>query len=168
MGASRSRPSPARSRARRSLFRILRANVLCAVSTVGPRGRAHVHICYFAFSAAPELFFLSDPRSRHAVNLRRHRSAAIAVFSSTQTWGGPDRGAQLFGRCAPVPRSGRKRARRLYRQRFPAFTVDRAARDLVLYRFVTRRARVLDEREFGDAALVDLSLPRRRGPAPRK
>jgi len=156
-----------RGQVRRSLLRLLEENVLCAVSTVGPGGRAHVHICYFAFSRALELFFLSDPRSRHATNLRFGGSAAVAVFSSTQTWGGRDRGAQLFGRCARVPPAGRTRARRIYQQRFPAFATHPAARELALYRFRTRQVSVLDEQEFGEAALVELTVdrspPGRRG-----
>jgi uncharacterized protein YhbP (UPF0306 family) len=160
VAAHHSQRLPARNRIRRSLLRLLEGTPVCAVSTVGRGGRAHVHICYFAFSANLELFFLSDAGSRHAANLRMNRSAAIAVFSSDQTWGGPDRGAQLFGSCAPVPPSGRNRARRLYQQRFPTFRRDRVARELVLYRFSTRRAQVLDEREFGDAVLVQLRVPR--------
>ena len=167
MAARPSRRSPPRDRVRRSLLRILEETPLCAVSTVGRGGRAHIHVCYFAYSPSLELFFLSEAGSRHAANLRLNRSAAIAVFSSDQTWGGPDRGAQLFGSCAPVPPSGRSRARRLYQQRFPEFRTDRVARELVLYRFLARRAQVLDEREFGDAVLVQLRVPRPRRPVPR-
>lgn len=151
----------------RSLIRILDENVLCAVSTIDARTRAHIHICYFAASPDLELFFLSDPRSRHAANLRRRSSAAIAVFSSTQRWGGSDRGAQLFGRCAPVSPAQQRRARRIYKRRFPGLATNRTAAGLAVYRFVTRRATVLDEPEFGDAVVVELDAgrpPRRRRP----
>ena len=161
MGARRSARSPRERRIRRSLDRILKQNVLCAVATVGPRRRAHVHICYFAASPDVELFFISDARSRHATNLRRHPSAAIAVFSSEQGWGGRDRGAQLFGHCAPVPPGGKERARRIYGARFPDLATNQSVRGLAFYRFVTRRVTVLDEREFGDAGLVKLSMAHR-------
>jgi len=161
--------APSHARVRRSLDRILDDNVLCSVATVGPGGRAHIHVCYFAVSRRLELFFLSDPGSRHAANLRKHPSAAIAVFSSAQTWGGPDRGAQLFGRCSRVGSMGRRKALRIYRQRFPALRQNRAARALALYRFETNRATVLDEREFGDAVFVELAMSRRLArPAPRR
>jgi hypothetical protein len=153
--------SPSEGRIRHSLERILKQNVLCAVATVGTRGQAHVHICYFAASSELELFFLSDPRSRHATNLDRRPSAAIAVFSSEQSWGGRDRGAQLFGRCAPVPAGGKERARRIYGARFPGLARNPTVRGLAFYRFVTRRVAVLDEREFGHAVLVRLSIGRR-------
>ena len=163
MSARRSPRSPSEGRIRRSLDRILEQNVLCAVATVGPRGRAHIHVCYFAASPALELFFLSDSRSRHAANLRRHPSAAIAVFSSEQSWGGRDRGAQLFGRCAPVAPGEKKRAARIYGGRFPGLSTNPSVRGLTFYRFLARRVTVLDEREFGDAVLVKLSIGRRPG-----
>ena len=161
MSARRSPRSPSEARVRRSLDRILRQNVLCAVATVGAGGRAHIHICYFAATQELELFFLSDLRSQHATNLRRRASAAIAAFSSRQRWGGPDRGAQLFGRCGPVPPEGKARARRIYGARFPGLATDPSIRGLAFYRFVTRRVTVLDEREFGDAVLVKLAIGRR-------
>jgi len=163
VSAQRSPRSPSEGRIRRSLDRILKQNVLCAVATVGTRGRAHVHICYFAASRDLELIFLSDPKSRHATNLRRRPSAAIAVFSPDQSWGGRDRGAQLFGDCAVVSPGGKERARRIYAARFPEVAMNPTVRELAFYRFVTRRVTVLDEREFGDAVLVKLSTGRRPG-----
>ncbi len=155
--------SPSRDRVRRSVLRILGENVLCAVSTVGAGGRAHVHICYFAFSTDLRLFFISDPRSRHAANLRLRRSAAVAVFSSTQTWGGPDRGVQLFGTCTRVSPPATKAGWRVYQERFPDSATHRSARRLALYQFRTRRLALLDEREFGDGVLVQLSAEGLRG-----
>jgi len=166
VSARHSARSPSERRIRRSLDRILKQNVLCAVATVGPRGRAHVHICYFAVSPELDLFFLSDPRSRHAANLDRRPSAAIAVFSSEQSWGGQDRGAQLFGRCARVPPGEKERARRIYAARFPELAMNPSVRQLAFYRFVTRRVTVLDEREFGDAVLVKLAMGRRSARRP--
>jgi len=167
VGARPSPRAPSSERIRRSLDRILKKNVLCAVATVAAGGRAHIHICYFAVSPRLELFFLSDPRSRHAANLRRRPSAAIAVFSSAQSWGGPDRGAQLFGSCARVPPGGQLWARRIYSDRFPGLARNRSVRKLAFYRFAIQRATVLDEREFGDAVLADWSARGRRRPAPR-
>jgi len=166
VGAGRSPRAPSQERIRHSLDRILDENVLCAVATVGTGGRAHIHVCYFAASPRLDLFFLSDPASRHAANLRQHPSAAVAVFSSAQTWGGPDRGTQLFGRCTRVAPARRRRGLGIYRRRFPALAQSPAARELALYRFVTDRATVLDEAEFGDGVLVDLDT-RRRPARPR-
>jgi hypothetical protein len=104
-------------RVRQAVFRVLKSNVLGAMATVAPDGRAHIHTCYFSYTQALELFFLSHPRSQHCRNLLANPSTAVAVFSSSQQWTGPDRGLQLFGNmrgsgrdwrramlCGPVPR----------------------------------------------------------------
>ena len=154
----------------RSLLSILGQSPLCAISTVSRQGRAHIHICYFAFSADLELFFISDPGSRHAMNLKTHRSAAVAVFPPAQRWGGPDRGVQLFGTCAAVGSGDVGRAEAVYRARFPNYSRHRWARTLPFYRFRPRRLTLLDEREFGDAVLVEvqLAVTSRRPRPPRR
>src|SRR3990172_9503650 len=77
------------TRLRRSVDRILRTTVLCAMATV--RGaQAHINTAYFCYSPDLELFFLSDPRSTHARNVGANPSMAMAVFSSTQVWGKSD------------------------------------------------------------------------------
>jgi uncharacterized protein YhbP (UPF0306 family) len=148
------------ARVRRSLLRILRENPLCAVATVTPSGRAHVHICYFAFSEELELFFLSEPGSGHARNIRSNRSAAAAVFSSAQTWGGPDRGVQLFGSCALVPPARARAVAATYAARFPAFLRLPSSERLRAYRLRPTSLKLLDEREFGDAVFIEARLRR--------
>jgi uncharacterized protein YhbP (UPF0306 family) len=128
------------------------------VATVTPNGRAHVHICYFAFSKQLELFFLSEPGSRHARNVRTNRSAAAAVFSSAQTWAGPDRGVQLFGSCALVPRAQARVAAATYAARFPAYVHLPSSKGLRLYRLRPTTLKLLDEREFGDAVFIEARL----------
>src|SRR5207302_10941649 len=70
---------------------------LCASATVAPGTRAHVNTAYFAWGPSFEIVWLSAPEARHSRNIRADPSAAVAVYRSTQTWGGSDRGIQLFG-----------------------------------------------------------------------
>ena len=58
-----------------------------------------------------------------AVDLVR-ASAAVAVFRSTQTWGGSDRGIQLFGRARELRGRAALDAERLYAKRFRAYEGD--------------------------------------------
>jgi uncharacterized protein len=150
----------AQARVRRSLLRILRESPLCAVATVTPSGRAHVHICYFAFSEELELFFLSEASSGHARNVGTNRSAAAAVFSSAQTWGGPDRGVQLFGNCSLVPPARARVATASYAARFPAYLNLPSSQSLRFYRLRPTALKLLDEREFGDAVFIEARLRR--------
>jgi len=119
-----------------------------------------------------EIFFISDAGSAHCRNLDGNPSMAMAVFRSTQTWGGSDRGLQLFGTCHSVAGRLAQRAERLYGTRFPRYArivasksgaAKRAAEQLrsyTFYRFVPRTVKILDEREFGGAVFVVVSVPR--------
>ena len=79
--------------------RLLDESKLCAIATVSPGARAHVNTAYFAWSPTFDLVWLSAPEARHSRNIRADPSAAVAVYRSTQTWGGSDHGIQLFGRA---------------------------------------------------------------------
>ena len=74
------------------VLHILEDNLLCSVATVAPEGRAHVNTAYFCHSDELEFFFLSHPTAVHSLNVSRNASMAMAVFSSSQQWVGPDRG----------------------------------------------------------------------------
>jgi len=155
-----------------SVRRILGENVLCSMSTIGPRNRPHINSAYFCYSLSLEIFFLSDAGSAHCRNLDRSPSMAMAVFRSTQTWGGSDRGLQLFGTCTRAVGPLARRAAQIYGKRFPRYarfvastsgSAKRAAdqlRSYTFYRFVPRTVKILDEREFGGAVFVVVSVPR--------
>lgn len=155
-----------------SIQRILGENVLCSMSTIGSRNRPHINTAYFCYSPSMEIFFVSDADSVHCRNLDRSPSMAMAVFRSTQTWGGSDRGLQLFGTCHPAAGPLARRAAGIYGKRFPRYArmvastsgaEKRAAdqlRSYTFYRFVPRTVKILDEREFGGAMFVVVSVPR--------
>ena len=155
------------ARVGRTIARILKKNTLCAIATVAPGGRVHVNTAYFAWSAGLELYFLSHPASQHCRNLAAHPGIAIAVFDSTQTWGELDRGLQLFGICRQARGAAGRKAERAYATRFKPYAkwqaeleTDDTAREYRFYRFVTRRVKVFDEREFGDAVFVTATVRR--------
>ena len=160
-------PTVREDRFRRSLNRILRRTVLCSISTVSSAGRAHVNTAYFAVSSDLELYFLSDPLSQHARNIRRNPSAAVAVFDSHQTWGKADRGAQLFGRCTQAEEGVAVKAADVYACRFPRFSrwsdrlaADAPARKWKFFEFVPSVVKVLDEVTFRQLGFVRASVIR--------
>jgi uncharacterized protein YhbP (UPF0306 family) len=148
------------SRVRRSVERILDETPLCSMATLSPRIRPHINVAYFAFSRSFELFFVSDPDSLHCRNLARHPWMSIAVYSTRQTWGRPDRGVQLAGTCRQARGEARQLGERCYSGRFPRYRTMLKVSDGIpfaryrLYRFVPSILKVLDERELGDGVLV--------------
>jgi uncharacterized protein YhbP (UPF0306 family) len=156
-------------RVRRTMARILNRTPLCAIATVTADGRAHINTAYFACSDTLELYFLSHPSSQHCRNLRTRPVAAIAVFESGQTWGELDRGLQLFGSCREADGAASRTAERIYARRFKPYSSwkaelesETAGEDYRFYRFVTRQAKLFDEREFGGAVFVTATIVRPR------
>ncbi|HEV8594074.1 MAG TPA: pyridoxamine 5'-phosphate oxidase family protein [Thermoplasmata archaeon] len=155
---------------RRSVARILRENVLCSMSTLPAGPGAHINTAYFCVSPALEIFFLSDPESRHCRNLARNPSMAMAIFRSDQAWGDPNRGLQLFGSTREATGAVAAKGERLYGTRFPPYRrwIKEGGREAAqlrsyrFYRFVPRRLKILDEQEFGGGVFVEASVPRGR------
>jgi uncharacterized protein YhbP (UPF0306 family) len=139
--------------------RLLKAAPLCAISTVGSDGRAHVNTAYFAWSSAFEIVWLSAPDARHSRNIGQRPSVAIAVFDSRQEWGDSDRGIQLFGTARELTGRAARDASRLYGQRFKAYSADEldAYR---LYRFRPRTLKLFHERELGGGTFVTAKVAR--------
>jgi len=160
-------------RLRRSVLRILRENVLCSMATVSGVNRAHINTAYFSYSDDLELFFLSDRSSHHGRNLLTNPSMAVAVFSTSQVWGTPDRGLQCFGTCRQARGRQREKAERSYGRRFTEYarwmkslprdhpTVSRL-RSYGFYRFVPRSIMIFDERALGSGVFVEADVIRDR------
>ena len=88
--------------------------------------------------------------------MRANPSAAVAVFRSTQRWGGSDRGIQLFGRARELRGRSAVEAERLYAQRFRAYRGDLPA--YRFYRLRTSRMKLFDERVLGGGTFVTVSV----------
>lgn len=139
--------------------RLLDASTLCAISTVSPGKRAYLNTAYFAWTPRFEVVWVSHPEARHSRNLKASSSTGIAVYDSSQSWGEPDRGLQLFGSAREVGSSGRRQAERDYAQRFPRFAVADSG-ELRFYRFRPSRLKLFDERALGAGVFVTATVAR--------
>src|SRR6266511_4987062 len=111
--------------------RLLDASTLCAIATVPPDGRAHVNTAYFAWSPEFDIVWLSEPRAKHSGNIRANAAAAIVVYDSSQSWGKPDCGIQLFGAARGLEGAVVDAAEGHYAKRFAGYRRE----DLGAYRF---------------------------------
>jgi uncharacterized protein YhbP (UPF0306 family) len=148
-------------RVRRSVFRLLTENVLCSIASVTADNQAHINTAYFTYSLELKLYFLSHPNALHSQNVLRNSSMAIAIFPSNQTWGGPDRGLQLFGNCRQAAGREAKRAEKLYNERFVSYAAwktdvatEAAGQDYSFYCFTTSYTKLFDEQEFGGGRFI--------------
>jgi uncharacterized protein YhbP (UPF0306 family) len=136
-------------------LRLLDASSLCAIATVGSEGSAYVNTAYFAFSPELDVVWMSEPHAQHSRNIREHGTAAVAVYDSTQVWGRPDCGIQLFGSAREVIDAGE--AEVVYAGRFS----DYVREEFGAYRFYVfrpRRIKLFDERELGGGVFVTARL----------
>jgi uncharacterized protein YhbP (UPF0306 family) len=135
---------------------LLDASTLCAIATVSPGGRAHVNTAYFAWASDFAVVWLSAPEARHSRNIRANLSVAVAVFRSTQRWGGSDCGIQLFGKARELHGRSARDAERLYAKRFKAYAGDLSA--YRFYRLRTSRMKLFDERVLGGGTFVTVRV----------
>ena len=134
---------------------LLDASTLCAISTVARGERAHINTAYFAWDRDLTVVWSSHPDAEHSRHIAANGSVAIAVFDSTQTWGRPDRGLQLFG----TARAAAAHAEAVYAARFPAYR-DTELGGYRFYAFRPRRLKLFDERALGGATFVTARVAR--------
>lgn len=140
---------------------LLDASTLCAIATVARGGQAYVNTAYFAWDDELRIVWLSHPDAQHSRNIDADGSAAVAVFDSTQTWGKPDRGIQLFGSGRAAVGSAHRAAETAYARRFREYS----AADFPAYRlyvFRPRRVKLFDERALGAGVFVTATVARGR------
>lgn len=152
---------------RASLFRILKDNVLCSMATVMPDQQAHINTAYFSYSDDLELYFLSHPSAQHCRNLETNSSMAVTIFSSSQSWGGPDQGVQLFGTCDMACGANKTKATQSYEKRFTDYAgwqqglrPNDPGKRYRLYQFLVVRVKVFDERTWGESLFVEATINR--------
>jgi uncharacterized protein YhbP (UPF0306 family) len=153
MGIERSNRPMAATRMTAIAHELLDASTLCAIATVAPGGHAHINTAYFAWSPQFDLVWISEPRAKHSANIRANDSAAVAIYDSSQSWGKPDRGIQLFGTAGKAEGVAADDAEAVYAKRFP----DYRQRDLSayhLYVFRPRRLKIFDECTLGTGVFV--------------
>ena len=86
------------------------------LATWGPEGPWATPVYYAADGF--DLYFLSQPSSRHAGNIAARRRVAASVFDDPGGWR-EIRGVQLEGDAGPVPAASLPAATGVYLERFP-------------------------------------------------
>lgn len=94
-----------------------------ALSTAGDQdGRPQVAPLFFASDESFNLYWISDPDSRHSANLADWSDVAVAIYAQTWEWTGI-KGLQIEGEAVPVTgEEERARALSVYKAKFPFVT----------------------------------------------
>jgi uncharacterized protein YhbP (UPF0306 family) len=139
--------------------RLMNASPLCSLATVSPGSRAHINHMYFGWNRGFDVFWISDPDSRHSRNLAANPSAAITIYDSRQTLGRPDRGIQLFGSAGIVIGAAADEGERVYSARFPSYELPESD-SYPFYRFRPRTIKLFYEGVLGAGTLVTARVSR--------
>lgn len=135
--------------------RYLREHHVATLATQGLEGPWAAAVFYAGDLAG--LYFLSSPRSRHALNLTQHPRVAATVQDNCTDWA-QIKGIQMEGLCVEIDGSDREQAQGLYAQKFPLvahaarapLAIAEALARVRWYRLVPDRLYLLDNsRGFG-------------------
>ncbi len=119
--------------------------VSMTVSTVSPNGSPRAADVYFVSDRDLNLYFYSDPASRHSRNIARDKRVAVAIRKDSMDWH-EIRGVQIEGSTAVVTDSGqRSEAWRLMCAKFPFYeSFTDVVEHLEIYRVTPRWLRWTD------------------------
>ncbi len=138
---------------RAALVEFLSQQSTLALSTAGLRdGRPQVAPLFFVSDEALNLYWISDPDSRHSRNIADWSDVAATIYAQTWDWQ-QIKGVQIEGTATPVSDDDeRQRALDLYCAKFP-FVNEKFADLIAQSTFYVLRPRWLrwidNERRFG-------------------
>jgi uncharacterized protein YhbP (UPF0306 family) len=150
-----------------SLFDIVNKTSLLSMSTVCPSGDAHINVAYYAYDQYLNLYIITSPTTKHAINLLSNGSVAATVFDSHQKfWEDQMQGMQIFGICKKTSVMHVPRALKAFATRFPVFSslisapedFAKKAVDVRLYSILPQKIKLFDEARFGEEVFIELQL----------
>ena len=151
-----------------SVEAIAAGTMVLSLATADAAGTPHANMAFFALGSEFDLFFVSEPSTRHGQNAAARGAASAAIWLPPPEFGEGLRGMQLSGECGAVVGADAEVAFEAYRARFPSFGGDPAVRAAYLdgtgaaslYRFRVARLRLVDEPHLGRRNYLELSVLR--------
>jgi uncharacterized protein len=93
-----------------------------ALASRGEQGMWN-HAVFFAYDSDVNVYFISQPESRHMQNISSNREVALAIFSTGQSPTGDVVGLQIRGQATILQDNDVPSAHKIYYQRSPAIPV---------------------------------------------
>jgi len=151
-----------------SVEAIVAQTTVLSLATSGEPGEAHANMAFFALGPAFDLFFVSEPSTRHGRNVADRPRASAAIWLSPPEYGEHLQGMQLTGECAIARDEVAAAAFTAYSGRFPSFGRDPAMRESYLagtaasslYRLRVKSLTLVDEPRLGRRNYLNLDVVR--------
>jgi len=146
-----------------SINRILSNNKLGTFATIN-NNESYINTAYYCFNSKMDLYFISDPVTQHAQNIKTNPSMAIAINKSDQSWDNAKCGLQLFGKCEQAKGLTLIEGTALYLKRFVglkqwitnADDFIKGAINSQMYIFKVSKIKLFDEETFGEEVYIVL------------
>ncbi len=150
----------------KSIHDILENNKLISMATVDDEQKAHINTAYFAFSNNLHLYLITNPSSKHSINVKNNNSVAVTIFNSQQEFWTELQGLQLFGECMITKILQIPNAFSCFLKRFPVFkdfannSVEmlKKSSDIRFYTIEVERIKLFDEPSFGEENYINLTI----------
>jgi uncharacterized protein YhbP (UPF0306 family) len=151
-----------------SVEAIAAGTMVLSLATADAAGTPHANMAFFAMGSEFDLFFVSEPSTRHGQNSSARAEAAAAIWLPPPEFGEGLRGMQVSGECGAVAGAEAEAAFEAYRGRFPSFGGDPEVRaaylagtgSASLYRLRVGRLRLVDEPRLGRRNYLELRVLR--------
>jgi uncharacterized protein len=139
-----------------------------SLATGDVTGAPHANMAFFALGPDFDLFFVSEPGTRHGRNVAARPRASASVWLAPPEYGEHLQGMQLTGECAIAADDVAVAAFAAYSGRFPSFGRDPAMRESYLagtaasslYRFRVNSLTLVDEPRLGRRNYLTLDVVR--------
>ena len=137
---------------RARILGMLDSHSTATLATAGPEGPWAAAV-FYASDVALNLYFVTDPKTRHGRNLSAGGRVAAAIHAEVKDWS-EIRGLQLEGVAQPLGEPERAAALEVYLSKFPGIRHESALLQrlaaIALWRLAPSLIRVIDNRErFG-------------------
>jgi uncharacterized protein YhbP (UPF0306 family) len=151
-----------------SVEAIAAETMVLSLATADAAGLPHANMAFFALGPEFDLFFVSEPSTRHGRNAAARADASAAIWLPPPEFGEGLRGMQVAGECRAVVGAEGEAAFEAYRERFPSFGGDPALRAAYLdgtaaaslYRLRVSWLRLVDEPTLGRRNYQELRVLR--------
>ena len=151
-----------------SVEAIVAQTSVLSLATGDEAGTPHANMAFFALGSEFDLYFVSEPTTRHGRNAAARPDASAAIWLSPPEYGEHLQGMQLTGNCAIARDEVAVAAFAAYSGRFPSFGRDPAMRESYLngtapsslYRFRVSELTLVDEPRLGRRNYLSLRVIR--------
>lgn len=136
---------------------ILKCNICASLSTIS-NDYCHSNTIYFCYDDSFNLYFASDCKTEHCVNISNNPNVALSIWNTPASYGIMHKGLQIKGKCRVLSNAELVKAWSLYIKRFPVFSskignfenISKKILSMRIYKIEVSSVKLTDSEVFGN------------------